>query len=261
LVDFISKFCNTGVCSNCSKKKRRNPEDLTQFLRICTHCEDLFLRKNLFEKFWNEKVQKEKKIAKKKQKLKDLIERIEIQKEQNRVRERKKSELQMSTHIIEGMEDKIVGISHKIKMANERENSLVQQQFKATERIVNENNTLKQKEELLQTLYAKKDFYKANQIKNLHRKQDLQLKVKFFLEKTLEKHQIDIDSIMNTTESNFDQSNDNIQVVERISDIKGALSKKEKQKLLKKKKKYKDKNTKLVNTSSTCGGCQKCRIF
>lgn len=260
VVGLTSKFCNTPTCPKCFKKKRRSPEDQSIFLRICSYCENLFIRKILFEEFWNSKLYKEKKILIKQTKLERLQSRVESHKKAQEKRERRLSESIMSVQILEGIEDKIVNMDNKIKQTNEKELSLMKEQFRATKRVVSENNKLDSKKKYLGELRVKKDFYKASQIQDLHRKQDLQLKVKYFLEKIMDKHKLSEVTTETSQTSEFE-----IKKKSRVSkgSLRGnrSLSKKEKQKLLNKKKKYKEKNLKIANTSTICGGCQSCRVF
>ena len=67
LVNLISKFCANWCCiKTCMKKRRRNPVNPKEFIRICVDCEDMFIRKILFENFWNEYTRKIKEVQLKK---------------------------------------------------------------------------------------------------------------------------------------------------------------------------------------------------
>lgn len=79
LVGLTSKFCSTLVCVDCVAKQRRNPQNQKLFIRICVSCESLFLRKTLFEDFWNLKQVKDKEIERKQSQKEELERKINEQ--------------------------------------------------------------------------------------------------------------------------------------------------------------------------------------
>jgi hypothetical protein len=233
-------------------KKRRNPENSKQFVRICVECENLFLRKTLFEEFWNEKIRKEHEIKLKQEEKVLLLNKIKSREEENIKRQKKKSELKLSSKLLSGIQQQINALDEKIKSVENKTLDMSKEQIAATEAIVEENNILLAKEEKFERLNNQKDFFKSQQRKDMHRKQDLKLKIKFFLDKVIEKNNIDKKSGKVLKKD---------QLSEKISLSKAPLTESEKKKLKKNKKKFKKKNSKLDSDVSICGGCKGCRIF
>ena len=258
MVNLISKFCAVYVCKKCLIKKRRDPENEKQFVRICVDCENLHLRKILFEEFWNEKLRKEKDIFFKKEEIKMLKNKIYSRELELQKRQVRKSELKMSTKLLDDIDEKIKLTQKKIKNTNEKEIKKTEEQLKMTDDILKKNKQLKNKEETFLKLKNQKDFFKSQQFKDMHRKQDLKLKIKFFLDKVIDKNEIVRNSILLVKRKSSSDIN--------LSKLKPtfsqvSLSEPEKKKLNKNKKKYRQKNKKLDDESTICGGCKGCIIF
>lgn len=244
------------MCKACVPKKRRNPEDEKEFIRICLDCEGLHLRKVLFEEFWNEKVRKHHEIKLKAEEKGLLLRKIKSREKENAKLIQKKSELKLSAQLLDGIDEKIAGLRSKIKGAEQRKAHKAKEQLQATEKIVRNKERLSKKEQEFEKIKNQKDFYKSQQIRDMHRKQDLKLKVKFFLAKVLEKNNIDRETLVLPNKSSETEDSELLFTFSQIS-----LSEKEKKKLNRKKKKYTQKNAKVDDERSNCGGCQSCRVF
>jgi hypothetical protein len=221
-------------------------------------CENLYLRKTLFEEFWNEKLRKAHEIKLKKEEKELLIKKIQSREVENAQIIQKKSELKLSAQLLYGIDEKIATIDNKIRLVDQQNINKTKEQLQATQRIMNHKQKLSKKEETFERYRNQKDFYKSQQIKDMHRKQDLKLKIKFFLDKVLEQNNIDRGSIMlkkSKKGSGRDRTSDLPFTFSQVS-----LSEDEKKRLNRKKKKYSEKNAK-VDEGSRCGGCQSCRVF
>lgn len=250
------------VCKKCICKKRRNPENEKEFIRICIHCEEFYLRKILFEEFWNEKIRKEKEILMKKEEIALLQKKILLRKEKKEKKLLKKSALKMSEQLIGEIDESIANIESKMIDLDSKEKQLFEDQHIITDFVMKNSEILKSKIVQFEKFKAEKDFLKSQKIKDIHRKQDLQLKIKFFLEKILENNKIDRNSYVKIS-------------ITRKNSLRNSSSRKEsnnseifpiksdKMKIWKNKDKYESKTQKIedekVNTK--CGNCQSCYIF
>lgn len=246
------------TCKRCIKKKRRNPEDRKHFIRICLDCENLFLRKILFEEFWNEKVIKEKDIEIKKEERALLRRKIELREAENIKRQNKQSELKNSTEVLNGIKDQLDLTHSLIKKNAEREIQMFKDQLDWTERIMKRKEVLKEKEEKLNELLNQKELYKMQRVKNMHRELDLQLKIKYYLESFEEKTR----NQKKSKRKNSRKSSVKKKKEQSKSKKSANLSIRKMNKLQKKSLKYEErKNAKLSGEEKNCASCKACRIF
>lgn len=260
MVGVTSRFCANFCCRKCLRKRRRNPENQKEFVRICVDCENLFLRKTLFEEFWNQKERKEQELRLKQEEKKELEKAIELREEDQREIERKKSESVQNEEKLDEVNRKVLWLQAEINRAQQEILEMTKDQMGETDRIAELNKDLSLRKEAFEKLKNQKEFFKSQQIKNMHRKQDLKLKINFFLEKVIEKNEIDEEMLrQKRTQVEDSEVSEPSQMRIRYSDV--SLSEHEKVKLTKKKKKYRKKNAKLDDAESSCGNCKRCRIF
>ena len=247
-------------CLKCVKRKRRNPENEKKFIRICEDCVNLYLRKMLFEDFWNEKLRKEKELEMKKREKEILEMKIGKKKESNSERHRKNSELKLSSQFLEEIEDSVEKTKIKIKLCEKKEKCMMEEQLTNTKAIMMDSEVLTSKTDTFNKLKAEKDFLKSQQIKDMHRKQDLQLKIKFFLDKILENSKMDRNSyVLNSITQKRRESEDSTVLKPLFSG--GLLPSKKMKKLKKNKERYKNRSIEDERLDTNCGGCKTCRCF
>jgi hypothetical protein len=80
-----SKFCGGAYCDSCSSKQRANPENASEFARICGDCDSLYLQKRWLAELTPVKKAKEQKmedimskLMPKQQMLTEMIHDLEI---------------------------------------------------------------------------------------------------------------------------------------------------------------------------------------
>lgn len=182
LVDVTSKFCSKLVCTGCVSKKRRNPESPKVFIRVCVHCEEMFLRKILFEEFWNEKGAKEAQIGKKRGRKEELEKRV-------RAEEKEKNERRQK-------EEKTSGKGEMDELEKRREE--VDLEIRRIRESMREKvDKLRRKEEKLEALKKRKREAKKEDLALEEELQNEPLEIHFFLQKFLDQNKVE-----NLTEQN-----------------------------------------------------------
>lgn len=248
VVRLISKFCSMWTCKDCLKKKRRHPENPKKFIRICVDCENLFLRKTLFEEFWNQKTRKEKEIEIKRNQKSKIMSKINSRMAKNMRNRKKQSDLQMANEMIGEINQKILKTENDLRRAEQREKRMVDDQLEMTNQILKSNDVLNERENTVKQMKTQLKYFKSHEIKNMHKNQDLKLNVNFFLDRILDKNGVDRKNLVGGLESSG-QSKMNS---DRGGTFKGFLSPEKKRSLRKNQKKHekKMKNQKLNETKN-----------
>lgn len=161
----------------------------------------------------------------------------------------------MGTERLKEIRQKIVKAEDEVGVAEQIRANMQKDQLETTENILRRNAELEKREHELRQKKAQKDYFKSQEIKNMHRKQDFKLKIKFFLDRILDKNRVDRKGLVGGIRTSENSRNSSARTGGILSpDQKRSL------RLNKKKHRRKLKNQKLKSESGNCDMCT-CRIF
>lgn len=169
------------------------------------------------------------------------------------------SELQKGPEQLNAVREQIAKTEGKLGNAKATRRAMEREQMEATERILRQSEALGQREARLKQLRGQKDHFKSQNIKNMHRNQDLRLKIRFFLEKVIEKNELQRKVVSERRGSTASDAYSGL-----LTKQGKVLSRGERKRLKKKRKRFNKKNGKdrrLDGKVVSCGSCDKCRVF
>ena len=133
---------------------------------------------------------------------------IEKEKKQEK-RNNRQSNRRLNSAMFEELTDSIKKTEMRITKCEEKQHSVRQDQVNVSTEIMRLGKIMKDRATAFKRMKNEKDFKKKQQIKRMHEKKDIELKIKFFIDKIIEKNHIDRNSMIRISlkKGEFDTGN------------------------------------------------------
>ena len=150
----------------------------------------MYLRKTLFEEFWNDKSFKEKELKLKMQEMEDLTDKLAKKQKQAEKQQNRQTDLKVKSEVHEKLTESIQMTEMRIKRNENKKSQLLEEQKVITSEIYKLDLLKNERRKVFQKMMNEKNVKKMQENKKMHETKELDLRIKFFIDKILEKNHI-----------------------------------------------------------------------
>lgn len=173
------------------KRRRRNPENPKKFLKICSKCVNLYLRKIIFEEFWNEKTGMEKELEYKTKEVESLTTKLIENQKKAEKQQNRQTNLRLNSAFHDELNHSIKTTENRIKVCEQKKSKLLEEQKAITNEIYQLDLVANKRKKLFKKKIGEKSYKKTQENKKISEIVQIKLTLKCFIEKIMEKNHID----------------------------------------------------------------------